>query len=315
MASPLADRKSNPTPPVTDESSPDRAVLGDVPIVAVALRREAAHLVASLPPDLARGLVVVTTVAGNAGVAPLPDGPTWVEVDPERGFLVARARLGGALPAAPPPRRLLRALRHPVRAVRRRSLYRRRAEVLRETLANALRAAIAASARGGRVLVWPLEDSDADLVWPLVGRSIRLVTWTPEDLLAAWEAASRPRLEAPRPASAPAAYDPAAYWGGLHQRHDLSAVGQSGLPPAINAWLYRSLARTLRGFLRRNGVTRPASAFDVGIGTGYWVRFWRSQGATVVDGCDLVPEAVEAVRREAAAAGAKGTYVTADIGL
>ncbi|MHB8959126.1 MAG: class I SAM-dependent methyltransferase [Candidatus Limnocylindrales bacterium] len=315
MASPLADLESNRTALVTDESSPDRAVFGNEPIVAVALRREAAHRVASLPPDLARGILVVTTVAGNAGEAPLPDGPVWQQVDPERGFREARGRLGGSLPAVSVPRRLLRTLRHPVRTVRRRSLYQQRSALRTDTLTDALRTAIAAAGADGAVTVWPLEPPDADLVRSLAGQAVRLVSWTPDGLVAAWEAAGRPRLETPSLATAPRAYDPAAYWGGLHQRHDLSAVGQSGLPPGINAWLYRSLARTLRGFLRRNGVTSPASAFDVGIGTGYWVRFWRSLGASVVDGCDLVPEAVDDVRRQARAAGAKGTYVTADIGV
>ncbi len=315
MASPLAALKSNPTAPLTEVSPPDHAVFGHEPIVAVALRREAAHRVASLPPDLARGLLVVTTVGGKDGGTPLPDGPLWWQADPERGFREARGRLGGYLPAVSVPRRLLRALRHPIRTARRRSLYQHRDVLRKDTLAEALRTTIAAAGAGGPVTVWPLEPRDADLVRPLAGQTVRLVNWTPDALVATWEAAGKPRLEAPHLAAAPATYDPAAYWSGLHRRHDLSAVGQSGLPPGINAWLYRSLARTLRGFLRRNGVTSPASAFDVGLGTGYWVRFWRSQGALVVDGCDLVPEAVEAVRREAEAEGAKGTYFTADIGL
>ena len=44
-------------------------------------------------------------------------------------------------------------------------------------------------------------------------------------------------------------YSAADYWSNLHQRDDLSAVGQSALPPGINTWLYRSLARNLRRFL------------------------------------------------------------------
>ena len=43
-------------------------------------------------------------------------------------------------------------------------------------------------------------------------------------------------------------YSATDYWSNLHTRDDLSAVGQSGLPPAINVWLYRILARNLRGF-------------------------------------------------------------------
>lgn len=90
-------------------------------------------------------------------------------------------------------------------------------------------------------------------------------------------------------------YSPADYWRDLHRRDDLSAVGQSALPAALNAWLYRTLARNVGGAVRRHGLDRPAPrrVFDVGAGTGFWIAWWRARGAAVVDGCDLVPEAVE----------------------
>jgi len=90
-------------------------------------------------------------------------------------------------------------------------------------------------------------------------------------------------------------YDPDAYWRTLHERDDLSAVGQSALPVALNMWLYRALARNLRRFVRRHGLDRPPPprAFDVGSGTGFWVGFWHERGVWQVDGCDLVPAAVE----------------------
>lgn len=119
-----------------------------------------------------------------------------------------------------------------------------------------------------------------------------------------------------RPAARPP-YDPARYWSDLHRRSDLSAVGQSALPAAMNAWLYRILERNLRRFLDRHELLRPvpAAAFDVGAGTGYWVRMWRSVGVPLVDGCDLVPDAVERIARETAEAGVAGRFVVADIGV
>jgi SAM-dependent methyltransferase len=107
-------------------------------------------------------------------------------------------------------------------------------------------------------------------------------------------------------------YTPEQYWSRLHDRHDLSAVGQSGLPSAMNRELYRILARNLRRFLRRNGVDRigPA-AFEVGAGSGYWIDLWRELGATRVDGCDLVGAAVEDLN---ARFGASGRFRVADIG-
>jgi len=91
------------------------------------------------------------------------------------------------------------------------------------------------------------------------------------------------------------AYRPREYWSRLHQRHNLSAVGQSGLPDAMNVWLYRIQARNLRAFLRQCGLDRrpPRRVFEVGVGTGFWIPFWKGLGAEVVSGCDLVPRAVE----------------------
>ena len=108
-------------------------------------------------------------------------------------------------------------------------------------------------------------------------------------------------------------YDPRDHWSRLHARGDLSSVGQSGLPADLNTWLYRALERRVRWFVRRHDVLGGVtSAFDVGAGTGYWVRVWHDLGVPMVDGCDLVPEAVE---RLDAVFGKRGDrFVAADIG-
>jgi SAM-dependent methyltransferase len=109
------------------------------------------------------------------------------------------------------------------------------------------------------------------------------------------------------------AYDPRDHWSRLHARGDLSSVGQSGLPADLNTWLYRALERRVRWFVRRHhaldGVT---SVFDVGSGTGYWVRVWHDLGVPRVDGCDLVPAAVERLDAEFGARGDR--FVASDIG-
>lgn len=109
------------------------------------------------------------------------------------------------------------------------------------------------------------------------------------------------------------AYDPRDHWARLHARGDLSSVGQSGLPADLNAWLYRALERRVRWFIRRHHALRGVDAvFDVGSGTGYWVRVWHDLGAPRVDGCDLVPAAVERLEEAFAARGDR--FVAADIG-
>ncbi|HXG40150.1 MAG TPA: class I SAM-dependent methyltransferase, partial [Candidatus Limnocylindrales bacterium] len=106
-------------------------------------------------------------------------------------------------------------------------------------------------------------------------------------------------------------YEPIDYWSRLHARGDLSAVGQSALPAELNAWLYRALARNVRRFLRSARLAVPERVFDVGSGTGFWPRFWHRLGARRVDGCDLVPEAVERLR--ASELGRAGRFVVADV--
>lgn len=108
-------------------------------------------------------------------------------------------------------------------------------------------------------------------------------------------------------------YNPRDHWSRLHARGDLSSVGQSGLPADLNTWLYRALERRVRWFVRRHhALDRIQAAFDVGAGTGYWVRVWHDLGVPRVDGCDLVPAAVERLEAEFGARGDR--FVAADIG-
>jgi len=80
------------------------------------------------------------------------------------------------------------------------------------------------------------------------------------------------------------------HWRELNDRNDLSGVGQSGLPAAMNRWLYRAQRRQVARLLDELDI-RPATVYDVGAGTGYWSAFWQTRGATV-RGCDFAPEAV-----------------------
>ncbi len=109
------------------------------------------------------------------------------------------------------------------------------------------------------------------------------------------------------------AYDPRDHWSRLHERGDLSSVGQSGLPADLNSWLYRALERRVRWFVRRHHALDGAtSVFDVGAGTGYWVRVWHALGVARVDGCDLVTAAVTRLENEFGARGDR--FVASDIG-
>ena len=105
-------------------------------------------------------------------------------------------------------------------------------------------------------------------------------------------------------------YSHTQYWRDLHERADLSAVGQSSLPASINEWIYRTKARNLRRFARRHGLAAKVGGrmLEVGVGTGYWVPMWKKLGYSV-DGCDLVQVAADRVQR----AHPDGTFWRADV--
>lgn len=97
------------------------------------------------------------------------------------------------------------------------------------------------------------------------------------------------------------------YWEGQHRRGGLRSVGQSGLSEGLNRWLYRTGKRTLTRFSREVDLNR---VFEAGAGTGYWTSYWLARGSKRVDGCDLVPVAVERLNERF---GARGKFVVADL--
>jgi SAM-dependent methyltransferase len=72
------------------------------------------------------------------------------------------------------------------------------------------------------------------------------------------------------------------------------------LPVELNEWLYRIGRRNVIRFLAHHGIRAPLAGrvLDVGAGTGYWTALWLAMGAREVDGYDLVPLAVERLRRQ-----------------
>ena len=98
------------------------------------------------------------------------------------------------------------------------------------------------------------------------------------------------------------------YWEALHRRGGLRSVGQSGLSDGLNRWLYRTGGRALTRFTR--GID-TSQIFEAGAGTGYWASYWLARGAGRVDGCDLVPIAVERLNERFRG---RGEFVIADLG-
>jgi SAM-dependent methyltransferase len=109
----------------------------------------------------------------------------------------------------------------------------------------------------------------------------------------------------------PPVYDPQEYWTTLHREASLRAVGQSGLPVGLNVWLYRIARRNVRAFLRAHGLPglTDLAVLDIGSGTGFWIDEWQAMGATLVDGVELVPDAVERLRERFP----RSTFIVGDI--
>ena len=313
---PVPSRPAGPEPAGTQPTGLEAGGPAGPLVLVVAMRRPlAVTSLAPVPGDLARGLFVVTTTARDGDDAALPEGPSWIEVDPDRAYTAARAAVGGRRGSRRLSRRILRFIRHPLRPVRLRRLAAERPMLRARSLREDLASILAGSGTASGVEIVALTADDADLVLPLLNDRVRLASTTLRGLVDRWDAAGRPVVQPPVVAAPTTVYDPDSYWERLHHRGDLSTVGQSGMSPELNAWLYRALEANLRRFLRRHAVDRPLpqAVFDVGTGIGYWVRFWRSLGIARVDGCDLVPTAVVAAGKAALEVGAEGDYVVANL--
>lgn len=94
-------------------------------------------------------------------------------------------------------------------------------------------------------------------------------------------------------------YRPADYWGGLHKGvDDLGIVGYPTLPLVFNRHVYGNAAHgVLRGLRVAGASVDGRAVLDIGSGTGFWVDLWRREGAARVSGSDLVPLAVERLRK------------------
>ncbi len=89
-------------------------------------------------------------------------------------------------------------------------------------------------------------------------------------------------------------YVPENFWDErLDREWNLRGVGHLGYGLRYNNWLYKSQARALKKLVRNAGIDLPNSdVLDVGSGTGFWLDFFRDNGARKVAGADLADSAV-----------------------
>src|SRR5512139_1807950 len=264
--------------PATAGQAPS-ATPAPLPSLVVASRRGlAVRLVGRLPRRLRRRLVVVVPPAGADSA---PDGLA------ELGVRVVEARPRG----------------------------RKRAQVPQgvqagQALAQAVRTAARSVKADGGLDVVALDAVAVEAISELESEGVRLSPGGLRWLADRWDAE---RSANGSDQGSVVEYRPEGYWGRLHARKELSAVGQAALPTDLNVYLYRALERSIRRFARRQGLLEGVeAAFDVGAGTGYWVGVWHDLGIRRVDGCDLVPDAVARLEEKFGNRGDR--FVAADVG-
>ncbi len=199
----------SPKAPGTPRSAaaPDPAPAVDPLPLIIGLHRASARLrVGALPAGLAAGVLAVTSHDRAQPGSALSSVACWIEIDAEREYRDALARVGGARSPgagiAPSPAsggaRILRAIRNPLRVARRRAITSRRQELTLNAVRPVLREVLAGLASDGRLVeVLPLDLDDAIAIEPLLSDRVQLYPSTIRGLADRWDAAGRPRVAPP----------------------------------------------------------------------------------------------------------------------
>ena len=195
---PVPSRPAGPEPAGTPTAGLEPGGPAGPLVVVVAMRRPlAVTSLAPVPGDLARGLFVVTTTARDGDHAALSEGPSWIEVDPDRAYKAARAAVGGRRGSRRLARRIMRFIRNPLRPVRLRRLAAERPMLRARSLREDLATILADSATASGIEIVALTADDADLVLPLLNDRVRLASATLRGLVDRWDAAGRPAVQPP----------------------------------------------------------------------------------------------------------------------
>ncbi len=203
----LLERTATRTAPVpTQPTNPDRVGTDDwetgdraepLAVVVSMQRKLATARLAPVPEGLAWSLLAVTPTARGGDDPGLPNGPRWIELDPDRLYSAARAGILGHRQLPRGAHRIAWMLRHPFLSMRLRRLADRRSALRVESLRADLAAFLAGIVAATGVEIIALAADDVDLVLPLLDDRIRLSPATLRGLVDRWDAAGRPILASP----------------------------------------------------------------------------------------------------------------------
>ncbi len=102
----------------------------------------------------------------------------------------------------------------------------------------------------------------------------------------------------PRPADSKNEYGAGQYWSDrLDANWSLQGVGYLGYSERYNQYLYQAKLRTVGRALREQRIeVSGRRMLDLGPGIGFWLRWYRDQGAAHVAGLEIAAPAVERLR-------------------
>ena len=95
-------------------------------------------------------------------------------------------------------------------------------------------------------------------------------------------------------------YEPKSYWEErLRQSFSLKHTGHIGFSLVYNKWSYKAKARVLENALSGLNINCKGKAvLDVGCGTGFWVEFYKSNGAASIVGVDITSISIEKLKEK-----------------
>lgn len=95
-------------------------------------------------------------------------------------------------------------------------------------------------------------------------------------------------------------YYPNDYWEKrLSERFCLSGVGHIGFSEFYNKWLYKAKVRALKKALKSLDIdVHNKKICDIGSGTGFWVDFYKGQGARSITGIDITSVSIERLKQK-----------------
>jgi len=107
-------------------------------------------------------------------------------------------------------------------------------------------------------------------------------------------------------------YKPGEYWENRLKRElNLGVIGHIKLGLEYNEWLYKARVRALNKLIREQGISvNGKTVLDIGVGSGFYINFWKNKGAIQITGIDITETSVSTLSRKYP----QYKFIKADIG-